>query len=83
MPGILAASAKAGAQFAGYTIMPIAFAVAPLFERWLDEHFPERKAKVLSRIRAIRGGDRLSDPRWERGSKGKEFPRNKSRHYFK
>jgi len=64
MPGILAASAKAGAQFAGYTIMRLPFAVAPLFERWLDEHFPERKAKVLSRIRAIRGGDTLSDPRW-------------------
>jgi DNA repair photolyase len=70
MPGILAASAKAGAQFAGYTIMRLPFAVAPLFERWLDEHFPERKAKVLSRIRAIRGGDRLSDPRWGTRIKG-------------
>jgi DNA repair photolyase len=70
MPGILAACAKAGAQFAGYTIMRLPFAVAPLFERWLDEHFPERKTKVLSRIRAIRGGDRLSDPRWGTRIKG-------------
>src|SRR5438045_150291 len=64
MPGILTACAKVGAQFAGYTIMRLPFAVAPLFERWLDEYFPERKAKVLSRIRSVRGGDRLSDPRW-------------------
>src|SRR5436305_14436680 len=70
MPGILAASARAGAQFAGYTIMRLPFAVAPLFERWIDEHFPERTEKVLSRSRAIRGGDRLSDPRWGTRIKG-------------
>jgi len=70
MPGILAACAKVGAQFAGYTIMRLPFAVAPLFERWLDEYFPERKAKVLSRIRSVRGGDRLSDPRWGTRIKG-------------
>jgi DNA repair photolyase len=70
MPAILAACAQAGAQFAGYTIMRLPFAVAPLFERWLDEHYPERKEKVLSRIRAVRGGDRLSDPRWGTRIKG-------------
>jgi DNA repair photolyase len=70
MPKILAACAGAGAQWAGYTIMRLPFAVAPLFERWLDEHFPERKEKILSRIRAIRGGDRLSDPRWGTRIKG-------------
>jgi DNA repair photolyase len=70
MPGILTACAKVGAQFAGYTIMRLPFAVAPLFERWLDEYFPERKAKVLSRIRSVRGGDRLSDPRWGTRIKG-------------
>jgi DNA repair photolyase len=70
MPAILRACAGAGAQFAGYTIIRLPFAVAPLFERWLDEHFPERKAKVLSRIRAIRGGEKLSDPRWGTRIKG-------------
>ena len=70
MPAILRSCADAGAQFAGYTIVRLPFAVAPLFERWLDEHFPERKAKVLSRIRGIRGGDRLSDPRWGTRIKG-------------
>lgn len=70
MPAILRACSEAGAQFAGYTIVRLPFAVAPLFERWLDEHFPERKAKVLSRIRSIRGGEKLSDPRWGTRIKG-------------
>jgi DNA repair photolyase len=35
--------------------------VKEIFERWLDDHFPDRKEKVLGRIRSIRGG-RLNDP---------------------
>ena len=70
MPMILQACAKAGAQFAGYTIVRLPFAVAPLFERWLEEHFPEKKQKVLSRIRTIRGGTKLNDPRWATRIKG-------------
>ena len=70
MPAILRACAEAGALFAGYTIVRLPFAVAPLFERWLEEHFPERKAKVLARIRAIRGGEKLNDPRWASRIKG-------------
>ncbi|HXM74212.1 MAG TPA: PA0069 family radical SAM protein, partial [Chthoniobacterales bacterium] len=51
VPKILEACAKAGAQFAGYTIVRLPWAVAPLFEHWLEEHFPERKEKILGRIR--------------------------------
>jgi DNA repair photolyase len=54
VPKILEACAKAGAQFAGYTIVRLPWAVAPLFEHWLGEHFPDRKEKVLGRIRALR-----------------------------
>jgi DNA repair photolyase len=57
------ACAKAGAQFAGYTIVRLPWAVAPLFEHWLEEHFPERKEKVLGRIRHLRG-NRLSNSQW-------------------
>ena len=46
------ACADAGAQFAGYTVVRLPFAVAPLFERWLAEHFPDRKEKVLGRDQA-------------------------------
>ncbi|MDQ3198135.1 MAG: PA0069 family radical SAM protein, partial [Verrucomicrobiota bacterium] len=56
VPTILQAAAEAGAQWAGYTVVRLPDAVAPLFERWLEEHFPERKEKILGRIRHLRGG---------------------------
>jgi DNA repair photolyase len=37
--------------------------VAGLFENWLEEHFPDRKDKVLNRVRELRGG-KLYDPRF-------------------
>ncbi|MGI8436750.1 MAG: PA0069 family radical SAM protein [Chthoniobacterales bacterium] len=70
MPAILAACGKAGAQFAGYVVLRLPLAVAPLFERWLDEHFPARKEKVLGRIRSLRGGDRLYDATFGKRLKG-------------
>src|SRR6266568_479554 len=63
VPNILNACAKAGAQFAGYTIIRLPWAVAPLFEHWLEEHFPDRKEKVLGRIRHLRG-NRLNNSQW-------------------
>jgi DNA repair photolyase len=63
VPKILATCAEAGAQFAGYTIVRLPWAVAPLFEHWLEEHFPDRKEKVLGRIRHLRG-DRLNNSQW-------------------
>jgi DNA repair photolyase len=63
VPKILDACAKAGAQFAAYTIVRFPWAVAPLFEHWLDEHFPDRKEKVLGRIRDMRA-NRLNNSKW-------------------
>src|SRR6266498_4371170 len=63
VPKILEASANAGAKFAGYTIVRLPWAVAPLFEHWLEEHFPDRKQKVLGRIRHLRGS-RLNNSQW-------------------
>lgn len=66
IPAIVAACAKAGAQFAGYVLLRLPWAVRPLFEHWLDEHFPERKTKVLERMRHTRGGEKLYDSRWRK-----------------
>src|SRR5205809_3077121 len=63
VPKILKACAEAAAQFAGYTIVRLPWAVAPLFEHWLEERFPERKEKVLGRIRNLRG-NRLNNSQW-------------------
>jgi DNA repair photolyase len=62
-PAILAAAAQAGASFASCVMLRLPFAVAPLFEAWLDQHYPDAKEKVLGRIRDMRGG-RLNDPRF-------------------
>jgi DNA repair photolyase len=69
VPAILSACADAGAQFAGYTIVRLPWAVAPLFENWLTEHFPDRKEKVLSRIKHLRGG-RLNNSEWGKRMEG-------------
>jgi DNA repair photolyase len=68
-PAIGEAAAKAGAQFAGYTALRLPYAVKELFENWLERHYPEKKAKVLNRIRAIRGG-KLNDPNFNSRMKG-------------
>ena len=61
IPALLDAAAKAGAVGAGYTILRLPLAVAPIFEAWLEEHRPGHKDKVLGRIRELRGG-KLNDP---------------------
>lgn len=61
MPRILQAAAEHGAKSAGYIPMRLPLDVKDLFVAWLDAHFPDRKEKVLSRIRDIRGG-KLNDP---------------------
>ncbi len=63
IPAILRAAAQAGARFAGYVPLRLPYAVKEIFERWLDDHFPDRKAKILGRIRDLRGG-KLNDPRF-------------------
>lgn len=63
IPNLLAAAADAGAKFAGHVVVRLPYSVAPLFEQWLTTHFPDRKEKVLSRIRSLRGG-KLNDPQF-------------------
>ena len=69
MPAILAAAREAGATSAGFVVLRLPWAVAPLFERWLEEHFPDRKDKVLNRIRDLRGG-KLYDAQWKIRGRG-------------
>jgi DNA repair photolyase len=63
LEAILAAAAAAGAVGAFCQPVRLPHEVAPLFEAWLDAHRPDRKARVLKAIRAMRGG-RLNDPRF-------------------
>jgi DNA repair photolyase len=63
MPAILKAAADAGAKFAGYTVLRLPMAVGGLFQDWLERHYPDRKSKVLARVRAAHGGQ-LNDSRF-------------------
>ena len=69
LPSILSACADAGAQFCGYVPLRLPFAVAPLFEQWLARHYPDRKDKVLNRIRSMRLG-KLNDPNFHSRMRG-------------
>lgn len=63
MEHILEAAAEAGAVHASYIVVRLPHEVAPLFRDWLDAHFPDRAAKVMGIIQAMRGG-RDNDPQF-------------------
>ena len=53
---ILAAAAHAGARQAHYTVLRLPWEVAPLFQQWLNAHFPDRAERVMNRVRDMRKG---------------------------
>lgn len=62
MPRILEAAAAAGARSASWILVRLPHAVEEIFIDWLGRHFPDRRDRVLHRIRECRGGTgRLSD----------------------
>lgn len=69
IPKILEAAAGAGASFAAFLVLRLPGAVAELFSDWLAERYPERREKVLGRIRELRGG-RLTDARFGKRMRG-------------
>lgn len=66
---ILEAAAEAGAVSAGYTILRLPYKVKELFVDWLEQHYPDRKGKVLSRIKDMRDG-KLNNSEWSTRMKG-------------
>ncbi len=70
MPKILAAARAAGAIQAGFVVLRLPWTVAPIFEQWLEEQFPDRKEKVLNRIRDLREG-KMYDSTWSIRQRGK------------
>ncbi|MDQ3313838.1 MAG: hypothetical protein M3505_04290 [Verrucomicrobiota bacterium] len=51
-------------------VLRLPWAVKPLVERWLQEHFPDRKEKVLGRLRAMHGGERVYNSQWSKRQTG-------------
>ena len=82
MPSIVEAAAEAGARYASYLTLRLPMGVADHFVGWLDAHFPDRKEKVLGRIRDIRGG-KLNDPAFHRRFRGEGEYANQIRGLFR
>jgi DNA repair photolyase len=53
---ILEAARDAGAVGAHYVVLRLPWEVNPLFKEWLEAHFPDRAARVMNRVRDMRGG---------------------------
>ena len=69
IPRILAAAAAAGARSASWLLLRLPTPLDHLFTEWLTQHLPERRERVLGRIRACHGG-KLSDSRFCRRFSG-------------
>lgn len=53
---IIKTVAEKGADSFGYTLVRLNDAVEPVFIDWLEEHYPDRKEKVLHHIQSMHGG---------------------------
>ena len=60
---ILEQAGAAGATGAGYVLLRLPHEVAPLFRQWLQVHYPQRAARVMSQLRQARRGKDY-DARW-------------------
>jgi DNA repair photolyase len=56
VPAILQAAADAGAGDAGRVLLRLPHGLKELFDEWLEAHFPDRRQKVMNRMRAVHDG---------------------------
>lgn len=60
---VLEAARQCGASRAFSIVLRLPWEVNPLFQQWLQQHFPERAPRVMARVREMRDG-RDNDPRF-------------------
>jgi len=63
LEGVLEAARDAGATSAGYVMLRLPLEVKDLFQEWLAAAVPERASRVMSLVKAMRGGMDY-DPKW-------------------
>ena len=69
MEQILERARVAGATSAGYTMLRLPLELKSLFKEWLEQHFPDKAAHVLSLVAQSHGG-RLYDSTWSKRMTG-------------
>lgn len=82
LEAVLSAAIEAGASMAGYTVLRLPWEVNPLFQQWLETHFPLRAEKVMNCIRDIRGG-KENDPNFGSRMRGEGIYADLIRQRFK
>lgn len=81
MEAVLSAAAHAGAREAGYILLRLPLELKDLFEEWLETHYPDRKDRVLNRLKEMRGG-KVNDPRFKHRMMGKGLEADLMRQRF-
>jgi DNA repair photolyase len=56
LPALLEAAAKAGAVWAGYTMLRLPLSVRPVFLEWAERRFPLRYDRIVQGITTVRDG---------------------------
>jgi DNA repair photolyase len=81
IPNIIKSASDAGARGAGFIMLRLPYGVSDLFTAWLEKHFPDRKEKVLNRIRSVRGG-RLNSSEFYDRMRGRGIYAEQARELF-
>jgi DNA repair photolyase len=66
---IAKAASEAGALGISHNILRLPGEVEAIFTNWLEQHFPDRKDKVLNQVRSVHGGQ-IQDTRFGRRMRG-------------
>jgi DNA repair photolyase len=56
MEQVLQAAFDAGARSAFYTVLRLPWELSEVFREWLQQHYPQRAARVMARVQEMRGG---------------------------
>lgn len=54
---IMEAAKMAGAESVSYTILRLPYSVKDIFLKWLEDHQPNRKQKVINKIKSLKNGE--------------------------
>lgn len=66
---ILAKGKEAGARTASWIMLRLPREVSPLWQDWLAQHFPDRAARIMARLREMHGGQDY-DASWGKRMRG-------------
>ena len=78
---IMEAGVDAGADAASWIMLRLPREVSPLWQDWLEAHYPDRATRVMNRLREMHGGKEY-DSRWHRRMRGEGPYADIIRHRF-